>query len=756
MEYGVVAVWWVLLVALLGLGVPVASRLVPWARDGGAFVALPVSVIALFVPILWLGHVSFGPLVVFSVLVVYAAVSLALARRGLDVDWRSVGATVGVFTVAFAFLIAVRAADPGVYAGGGEKFLDYGLVRSILRGHVLPPEDFWFAGEHVVYYYGGHLVAAVLTTLAGTPVRYAYGPALATFYAMEVTAVYGLGRVLARARGYSAIAGGVFAALLFGIASNLRTPVRVVATVLPEGVSRGFADLVGIPYEQVPIHLETFSYWPASRVIPDTINEFPLFAYVNGDLHAHMTSVAVFLVCLTLLYAYWQTREGAVWRRRGLVYGAYPIALGVLLTVNTWSVPAGVGVAWLALAGAPADPWTLLPERARVTLSDIRAEVARPIVALALVVPLPLLALVWVWPFVSTVLLAGASKQHPELFPDRSPLGPFVLVHGAFLATFAAYLVRKTWRDANELALAAATVAAAVVLAALGWWLNLVGLFLVGPLVALGWFALRRRDAGFETVLVVAGAGLVVLLEFAYLNDAAGAGRFNTVFKLYAQVWALWALAGGVALAAFVPRLRDRAPDRSSVTDRVPRLDAGDAAKLAVVLLLVTSLCVPYAGLTLSRHFAGMGDASLDVYETAENQHGEEAAAIEWLDANVDGQPTIVSRPGLHVYQWRNPASSLTGIPTVAGWIHARNYHDADVYDQRVRDVNFIYTLTDAESRAVLLSVYDVQYIYYGPLEREKYGQVSFADEPGISVAYENAGVTIYAVNQSALATDLD
>jgi len=742
MEYAVVLVWWVLLVALLGLGVPVASRLLPDARDGGAFVALPLVVVCVTVPVLWLGRVSFGLPMVLGVLVMFAGVSLWLARNGLDIERRALAATLGVFSVAFLFLIAVRAADPGVYAGGGEKFLDYGLLRSLLRGDTLPPEDFWFAGEHVVYYYGGHLVAAIFTTLAGTDPRFAYGPALASFYAMAVTAVFGFGRELARHRGYRPLAGGVLAALLFGLASNLRPPVRVVVTLLPDGVGHWLADLVGVPYSKAVIDPGTFSYWPASRVIPGTINEFPLFAYLNGDLHAHMMSVTVLVAALAVLYAYWRAERA--WRRRLLVYGAFPPVLGLLLATNTWSFPTGVGLAWLALALAPEPPWTLLPARVRPSPAGVRAEVARPLVAVLLALPTVPLALAWTWPFVTSVLLAGASKQTLAVLPERSPLGPFVLVHGAFLATFAAYLARKTARDRDGRLLAAVVIAALLALAAFGWLFDLVGLALVGPLVAAGWYVLRRRDAGYETMLVVAGAGLVGLVEFAYLNDAAGAGRFNTVFKVYAQVWALWAIAGGVALAGFLPHARDRLDSL--------RADRATALRVALVVLLVCSLCVPYASLSLSRHFADMGDPSLDAFETAEDYHPHEAAAIEWMDENIAGQPTIVSRPSSDIYQWANPASSLTGIPTVAGWVHARNYHDSAIYDRRVRDVNFLYTLDSAESRAVLLDYYDVQYIYYGPLERDAYGSVSFASEPGIRVAYENEGVTVYAVNQSALA----
>ncbi|WP_336037138.1 DUF2298 domain-containing protein [Halobacterium yunchengense] len=791
MEYGVVVRWWLFYQVLLVVGLPFAARLLPDSPDRGASVAAPVGMVALAVPTLWVGHLAFGLLPVAGVAVAVLAASAWLARGGVDVPRRALAEVVAVFTVAFLFLLAVRAASQGVHPYGGEKFLDFGLLQTLLRADRLPPLDFWFAGERVVYYYGGHLATAVFALLTGTSARFAYDPALAGFYAMAVTAAYGLASTVAARSVVDDVAGvrpetalgvaaavfalgvvavdvpwyylaapaafaaavlagstrvraGVLAAFVYGFGANLVTPVRLLAASFD--VVRRAVVAAGIKSNRAPaVTVERFDMWHASRVVEVGINEFPLFAYLNGDLHAHMMSVPVLFVAVAVGLAYHRTPAGDLRRRWALLFGGFPVAAATILTVNTWSFPAVAGVAWLAVALADAPPRTLLPG----DLADRLARAARPtrelqrvVLAAVVAVAVALLALAVAWPFVWSVLLAGASNQHPAAFPAPTQLGAFVLVHGLFLVTFAAYLVSRAARDRSDWAAAGLAAVAAVAVAAVfdpvvaGVRVGVVAVLLAGPLLAGAW-ALRRREAvGFEGVLVVAGAGLVVLVEYVYLADAASYERFNTVFKVYAQVWALWTVPAGVALAALAAR-----------TPSATRLREAGGTALVVALVVSASL---YGAFAVSTHFDTADDATLDAYEHVWDERPDEAAAVEWL-ADRPGQPTIASAPGTTPYSWQNPASSLTGVPTVAGWVHAANYHSEDAYDQRVSDVGIVYETTDARSRAVVLEKRDVRYVWVGPIERGRYDVAISAQEPGVSVAFRNDGVTVYEVDQSAL-----
>jgi len=791
MEYGVVLKWWLFYQVLLVVGLPFATRLLPDAPDRGASVAVPIAVVALTVPTLWVGQVAFGAWVVAGVAVAVLAASAWLARGGIDVPKRPLAEVVAVFTVAFLFLISIRAASQGVYPGGGEKFLDFGLVQSLLRADRLPPQDFWFAGERVVYYYGGHLMTAVFALLTRTSGRFAYDPALAGFYAMAVTAAYGLastiaahslddasGRVrtettlgvagvvfvfavfglgvpwyylavpaafaVAALAGSTRVRAGVLAAFVYGFGSNLVTPVRLLAGTFD--VVRDAVVAAGIKSNRAPTSTpESFDMWHASRVVEVGINEFPLFAYLNGDLHAHMMSVAVLFIAVAVGLAYSRTPAEQRRRRAALLFVGFPVAAGTILTVNTWSFPAVAGVAALSVALADPAPRTLFPASVADRLDRTSAparELQRVVLAVVVAVLVALLGLAVVWPFVWNVLLSGASNQHPAAFPEPTQLGAFLLVHGLFVVAFGAYLISRVARDRTDWAAAGLVAVAAVLVAAefdpvvAGERIGIVALLLAGPLLAGAWVLRRRSRVGFEGVLVVAGAGLVVLLEYVYLADAASYERFNTIFKVYAQVWALWTVLAGVALAALAAR-----------TPETTRLREVGGTALVVVLVVSASV---YGAFAVSDHFDRMDDASLDAFEDIHDDRPEEAEAVEWLH-DKPGQPHIVSSPGLDPYSWQNPASSLTGIPTVAGWVHAGNYHNQEDYRTRVSDVEIIYKTSDPVSRAALLKKHDVEYVWVGPIERNRYLIRVTEDEPGISVAFENEEVTVYAVNRSAL-----
>ncbi|MFB6133723.1 MAG: DUF2298 domain-containing protein [Halanaeroarchaeum sp.] len=755
MEIGRVIVWWLAFVGLGMAGWPLESRIRGQSGFRGPWLALPVSLTVLLSTSFWIGQVAFDVRTIAIAIAVLLGSSLLLSRNEtFNPEWRPAGEVLAVFTVAFLFMISLRAAAPGIYPGGGEKFLDMGLLQSVLRAPALPPEDMWFAGEPVVYYYGGHLVAGILAEMTATAGRYAYALALSGFYAIEVTAVYGLARSLAADRGLPPRRAGAASAFLGGFGSNLLTPVRLMALAAPPGVrsaidtwvARGSTGVFDIRAGGFAITPETFFYWDASRVIPHTVNEFPLFSYRNGDLHAHMMGIAFTLLVVGVLYAYYGTARENVRRRWALLLGVLPPAIGAVTLVNTWSVPTAWGLTALTIAGAPAPPRSLFGRRVSKWLAPadsrrgaVRTEIQRPVGGLIVASLVVGAGVLWVAPFVVDTLLAGAGNRSVAFLPERSPLIPFLLVHGGFLGLFGAWIGGVL---ASERRAVLGTLTLVPIAVLLGWVTNAVAILLAGPFVVVGWYLVRRKGLGFEGILLVGGAGLVVLVEYVYLADNAATQRFNTVFKTYMQVWTLWATAAGVAVAALTARTDRIAWPTASTRHRL--------GQIAVALLLVsTSL---YGAMAVPTMYGNADGYTLDGFADARSDHPEEAAAIEWFAAK-SGRPTIAAAPGTDAYSWQNPVSSLTGIPTVAGWVHERIYRGGDVYHRRVEDVELLFSTADPATRAAMIRRYDVEYLYYGPRERERYGRHAYAEEPGIEVAYRspNGDVIVYRIDRDDL-----
>ncbi|MGZ0747742.1 DUF2298 domain-containing protein [Haloparvum sp. AD34] len=845
MEYLLVGWWLLAFAALSALAFPLCARVFERVPGHGVGFAPIVAVFTLTVVGYWTGQVRFGRHTLWLGLLALAGLSAAAgldreALRGgrvqlapdLDrVDPRAAAPAVVVFLAAFLLLVLVRGADPAVSAIGGEKFLDYGLLRTLLRAETLPPYDMWFAGEPVNYYYGGHLAASLLTRLTSTPPAYAYNLALAGFYATLVTAAFELARGIAAGRAVDrgdsgegtdpsahGIRAGLAAAFFVGLASNLVTAGRLALGLLPDGLATALAGFVAarsrVSAEELLAGTGDFYYWTASRVIPGTINEFPFFGFLNGDLHAHMMVAPFLLLGAGVAHAYWRTPATALRRRRALVFGAVPLLGGTIIVVHTWDFPTLVGVVWLALAFAPATPLTLLP-RGDETVAALRERLGTGVLATELERTGGALVVAGVAGVVGFLLGApfffgAATGQEPTLLDpaDRANVGSLLIVHGAFVAAFLAYLFGRLLQGGDVAASGAETATAPATGTATatatpparsnGWLPLLVGalalvvagllagfpaLAVVGPVLVFGWAALRLdRDVGFETALLVGGAGLVGLVEIVYVAEQAGPGRMNTVFKVYFQVWVLWAAPIGVTLAELWANgfagVRDavadaaaragNATDRTSETGLLGRVRgrlpaSGTLAKVFVGLLVLST--APYAALALDNHFAAHDVETLDATAFADREHPAEMRAIRWLDSRATHEDTLLEAPGTSrspgglakdpgtpgIYTWRaNPASSLTGIPTVAGWVHEVGYRGAEPYFDRVADVDRAYAGSNAEQSAVL-DEYDVTYVWVGPTERQRYGAVEFEDLQGVEVAYETDAVTIYRVDQDEL-----
>ena len=766
MEYGLVVGWLAVYLVLLRAGQPIAARLLPWHGSG---LALPVALAVLWLVTFWVGHLALGPAVWLGVVVLVGVAALLDIRSGADPVPAGYPEAAAVFTLSFLFLVAVRAVDPAVVPGGGEKFLDFGLLKSLVRADKLPAEDVWFAGRPLSYYYGGHLLAAALTRLTGTAGRFAYNLALAGFYATLVTAVYGLAGRVTASQGGSRRLGAALGAFFVGVAANLLAAGRLLVWLVPGG--RQAAAARGAPVEGLAAGPGEFSYWSASRVIADdpadfagytpdaapTINEFPLFAWLNGDMHAHMMSTAFLVLVAGLCFAYYRTDTDRLRRRRLLLLGAIPAVGGLIAVTSTWSFPSVAGLVLVTVVLAPGEPRTLLPAPVRSRLGTgegLRGELRRAGVGLLAAGTTLGLGVAWSLPFWVT----SVTGRTVAVLPDRSSLGELLVVHGLFLAVFAGYLyVRGTDTLGRRRARlgAAATVALVGVAAAL----DVAALGLVAPLVALGWLLARRPTVprmaparadgggvgggpGFEAVLLVAGAGLVVLVEFVFVREDIG--RMNTVFKTYMQVWVLWSLAAGAALAWLLARVEGW---------------RGRSVRVGAALLLVSASV--YGGFALANHFsserdiARTDDPTLDGLAYLDVRHPGEASAVRWLDSRA-GRPTVLTAaPGGYTWssaegQGASAPASLTGLPAVLGWFHEAQYRGEAAYSTRLEAVELLYGGAPNQ-QAVLAERYDLRYVYVGPAERARY-DVTVGERPWAEVAREFEEVTVYRVNTTALA----
>ncbi|WP_439027717.1 DUF2298 domain-containing protein [Haloarchaeobius sp. DT45] len=780
-------VWLIVLALLAIVGTPLAAAALPRSPDRGVAFALPLSLVVLAAVTYWVGQVSFGTHTVVGAVVVLASLSALASRVAPTVPRRPALETAVVFGVSFAAMLALRLVDPAAIPQGGEKFLDYGLLQSMLRADRLPPEDVWFAGERLRYYYGGHLVAGILAKLSGVEARYAYNLALPTFFACIATGAYGLAGTIADARGRSPRGAGIAAAVVVAFGNNLAPVVRILLGYLPDSLVEqyGRAAVAGIraPTQEAldgVIGSANWGYWNTRYVLDGTLVVSPSWEYVNGDLHAHMMAPPFLLLVGALCFAWY--RAPASDPRRWLRLAATVPVVGLLALTNLWSVPTACGLVALTVACSDAHPLAGLRPHSLVRLattpvagvttrslggivagSRLLRELTRHAVAGLAAVAVGLGGALTVAPF---LLDHTPVSRGVGFLPPRSGLVPYLIAWGVFVVPFAVALLPQTrsWAGASRRRSVVLALALVVSLAAVA--VDFAALAVLGPLLLAGWVVSRTRG-DFAAVLVLAGAGLLLIVELAYARvwPVGGHVRWNTVYKVSMQVWVLWGVGLGVVFGRWHDRLHEslRAIGQGRDLPSTPSKTVLTSLLLVVVLgsTLAFPALVAQGQLEPAVSNPQAADLSLDATKFVEQWHANESGAIDWLNER-EGTPTILTQAGDETYQWHSAPAALTGLPAVVGWEHEAGYRGVEAYEKRVNDTAAMYTGNWSES-ARLLAKYDVRYIYVGPDERARYDRpsishpdrrlVDFAEKPGITVAHQSGTVTIYEVDETALCT---
>ena len=810
-----VLAWLIALWALSLVGFPIASTLCGLGRlaDRGWAVSRVLALLAL-AWVTWIGGtagiVPNSAAGIGAVLVIMgiAAAWLAYRQRAELADffrrrWAVVAVTELTFLAIFAFWALVISEAPGI--SHTEKPMDFGILNAVANADGFPPEDQWLSGHSIAYYYGGHYVAAMLSTLTGVATDKAYNLAVATIPALLAAGILGLVYNvlrLAGARAFPALGAGLLTAVGVTMLGNL-SGVLELAYVRGVG-GEWFWNWVAVKGLEAPAGGDGWLpdgfwwWWRGTRVIDTlsetgasldyTITEVPFFSFLLGDLHAHVSALPFVTLALTLTLALLVSpfAPGLGWlRQRPGEAVALAVALGSLAFINAWDFPLYVAIVAMA-AVACWSAWRINRSEPETSSSSAastaalgRATGRAALLALGLVAAGVALFLPFYQsfdsqaggilpvtgpatrPFLFLVVmgvpafLAGALVGRSLLALGSPTSGKRLLVWpvaafsaAPFLVWLLAVAVVVSIRP-EETTLAEGLVWHRIVLA--------VPLLTMGGLAAycaLVLAANRRPMQWLVFALILAAAGFYLLAgaELFRIVDLFG-NRMNTVFKVYYQAWVLLGIAGGVGIYYIVA-----GPYRLRPGDyRAPLFRAlGIAwAGLAVGLIMASAYYPVAAVLERTGWFqdgGGFGDNTLAGLEFLRRSDPGEYDAIVWL--NSEAEPGRILEAVGDGYSNYGRISGATGRATVLGWEgHQRQWRgDDSAFAGRSHDVGTIYQGTDGAETRRLLGVYGVRWLIVGPRERDAYGEEvderveEWVDKGWLERAFSSHDVAIYEV----------
>jgi YYY domain-containing protein len=458
--------------------------------------------------------------------------------------------------------------------------------------------------------------------------------------------------------------------------------------------------------------------WDSTRTIPNTINEYPIFSFVWGDLHAHVISLfnqAFLLFVLVYTLVSW---EGAGRRERIAMIGLTALSLGSMPLINSWDVilyaPVTVVFGLLVWHRGKSSATILPHDEAGSHNQDLGWAPVRNLIAKdwSFLICVPLLSVLIYAPFYLQMTTPGI--QGIGLVHTPTPVSAFLLVHGIFIALFFIALYREILKRPYLLL-------AFVPFALAGY--TSAGIAAI-PLV---YFLAKKRRVPAD-LLAIFGLTVIILCEFLYLKDNMGETyyRMNTVFKFYLPAWILMGAAGfSMAASLLASLVSGWEPPRNL---RLAFL-AG-----TIALLLISPLVISFD--------YQYRDTTLDGLAYLSSNHPGDAEAVAFL-RSLDGVPAVVEAEGGD-YTYYSRISSFTGIPTIIGMpFHEFMWRADGWFGERTTDVRLIYE--DPGQTRALMEKYNATHLYVGDAERERYDVR--VERAGLPLLYNRSGVQIYRIS---------
>jgi len=207
---------------------------------------------------------------------------------------------------------------------------------------------------------------------------------------------------------------------------------------------------------------------------------------------------------------------------------------------------------------------------------------------------------------------------------------------------------------------------------------------------------------------------LIIIPEIIYVKDIyiPEYHRANTMFKLVYQSFVMYAVFSGFLVVKVKEFLESKNHYLGAAFFSILFL-LGFSAQMAYPFFAIKG----YYGELKPRRYKGLYGLNF-----LKERYPGDYQTVLWIKENVEGQPNILEAVG-DSYTLYDRISSLTGLPTIEGWlVHEWLWRGG--YDQpgaRATEVQNVYQGEDLGKAKQILDKYSVEYVVVGELEKEKY-----------------------------------
>lgn len=707
--------WWAVFLAIGIIFFPLTITIFKPFYDKGYLFSkvLGVAIISYFIFILAVFRIlKFDSFAIFLVVLISCITNFFIFRKKyklkeLKLKWKIFLFEEIIFFIGIAFWSYIRAHEPSIH--GLEKFMDFGFINSILRSSYLPSPDMWFTPLPINYYYFGHFIAALITKISLLPSFITYNLMIATIFSFTFCLSASLlinfftEKKIIKTSFTAGLIGGIFVA--FG--GNLHT---IYSLFLPYNTDKP------LPFWALGFALNTFpnGYWypNATRFIPFTIHEFPLYSFVVSDLHGHVSDIPFVFLTIALIYILFLEKKIS----KSLII-LISLLLSIMYMTNAWD--AFIYFLLVFFSIVLINTKLLKTEQSKTVVLKIgfistkikqianiklfiveNIKYVAGILILFVVFSLPFSANFK--PFVSGIgvicapsFLIKIQKIGPFLFEadhcQRSQFYQLLILYGFFYFFAISFIIFLTTKIKKQI---------------------------------------TRTDI-FVLFLIIISTLLIFIPEFFYVKDIYPAHyRANTMFKLVYQSFIMLSISCAYILIRILHTKRNM------------------LFYCLSIIIILPVLIYPY--FAVKSYYGDLKKyLGIDGISYLKTQLPEDYNAILWINKNIKKQPVILEAQGDSYTDYAR-ISSNTGLPTVLGWtVHEWLWRGTyDIPAPRIEEIKTLYESHDINKTLDLLQKYKVSYVYVGGLEKQKYTNLYEEKFEKIGVVVYKYGKTkIYKVN---------
>lgn len=709
MEIRIFLVWYLVFMILGVIGLPLSNKLFKGWKDHGYGFAKLIGLFFVAMPLWFLASLKLIP---FSEITVWLITMVAFAAALYYVNKSEIKLNRYIIFEEIAFLVLliiwciIRGDNPRIE--GTEKFMNLAFMNSILRAEYFPPLDPWYTGGTINYYYLGHYLYTFVAKLTGIGINYAYNYALVTIIAQSFISLFSvISNVVTKSKTWLGASIAFLGAAWISFGGNMHYAFNWF-----------WAIMTG----------EEFSYFfpDATRIIPFTINEFPAYSIVLGDVHGHYLALPFTILIVGLIIVSYKI---AIDSRAKLKFNLLISFIIIsLYGINSWDF---LTANFMFVSLHAWQAYKLDKERVFKIKHFLLAE--------------------------ASLILPGFIFMLPYFLNFSAPLigkGSFYI--DKFLGLVPAFYIKN---GVPVEALAEGEQAATGLFSKGKFrdvmpWLAMWGMFLSISvsyyyLRTKGWLGGKMKNINLLGLLVFAALALVVGVEIFYLKDIFHVSnpnffRTNTVFKFYYHAWIIWGIA-----ASWMGYLLVKGFLNTKQTNR---------KYILFTLLFVIGVfyvgSIAYIEKAVKDFYPEIKieKTTLDGYNyiKEDNTKVGDYHSITWINENITGQPVFAEAVG-DAYTYYARISANTGVITPMGWpTHEWQWRgDSDTPFARQRDIESLYTASEVSQAREVIQKYKIEYIYIGGLEEQKYPNLNqeLLSELGESIYTNEYGSRIIKVD---------